>query len=118
MDELSLNITNACPNACTFCIRDRDAGWHNSNLYFSQDPTPQELIAAYDGEVPKIAQAGIKLRAVKLAGYGEPILRFDDLQPVTRHIRKNSSKDLIIAITTTGWPFLGMYLKILQELQN
>ena len=104
LEELSLNITNACPNACTFCIRDRDAGWGVSNLYLSKDPTIDEIINAFDSESEKIKDSGIKLRKVKICGYGEPILRFTDLFPILEHIRKLNN-NIIIQLTTTGWPY-------------
>ena len=104
LEELSLNITNACPNACTFCIRDRDVGWGVSNLYLSGDPTVDEIISAFDFESEKIRASGFKLRKVKICGYGEPILRFNDLFPISAHIR-GFNPNTIIQVTTTGWPY-------------
>ncbi len=104
MDELSLNITNACPNACAFCIRDFDEGWGVSNLYLSRDPSISEITSAFDREREKVREAGIKLKRVKICGYGEPILRFNDLPAIARHIRESDS-ELAIQVTTTGWPF-------------
>jgi len=104
LNEISLNITNACPNGCTFCIRDYDAGWKVSNLYLSKDPTINEIIKSFDSEIKKIKPLGIKLIKVKICGYGEPILRADDLSPILKHI-KTSYPDVIIQLTTTGWPY-------------
>lgn len=105
LDELSLNITNACPNACAFCIRDRDAGWGVSNLYLAKDPSIEEINAAYNSEHTKIANEGIKLERVKICGYGEPVLRFNDLPPILENIRSNGIPPKAIQLTTTGWPF-------------
>ena len=105
LEELSLNITNACPNACAFCIRDRDAGWGVSNLYLSRDPSVEEILSAFDSESRKITENGIELKRVKICGYGEPILRFNDLFPITEHIRE-SYPGIDIQLTTTGWPYL------------
>lgn len=104
-DELSLNITNACPNACTFCIRDRDAGWGVSNLYLVRDPSIEEINTAYNSEHAKIADEGIKLERVKICGYGEPVLRFNDLHPILENIRARGIPPKAIQLTTTGWPF-------------
>lgn len=106
LEELSLNVTNACPNACAFCIRDRDQGWGVSNLYLSRDPSIEEIMQAYDEESEKILALGVDLKKIKICGYGEPILRFEDLKPIARHIRKKGSNDnLEVQITTTGWPY-------------
>lgn len=102
-DELSLNITNACPNACVFCIRDRNPGWGVSNLYLERDPTTDEIIEAFDINHNQIQQDGVKLAKVKICGYGEPVLRTDDLPPILQHIRSRS--DTQIQLTTTGWPY-------------
>ncbi|MEK6859096.1 MAG: radical SAM protein [Nanoarchaeota archaeon] len=103
MNELSLNITNACPNACTFCVRDRDPGWGVANLYLERDPSVEEICAAFDNELGKIDEQGVRLEKVKICGYGEPILRFEDLKPIARHIQQRSPTS--IQVTTTGWPY-------------
>ncbi len=104
LNELSLNITNACPNRCVFCIRNHDPGWKVSNLYLYKDPSVNEIINAFDSESERIKNLGIKLTKVKICGYGEPILRFDDILFILKHI-KNSYPDLTIQIATTGWPY-------------
>jgi TatD family-associated radical SAM protein len=104
LNELSLNITNACPNRCVFCIRDFDPGWKVSNLYLFKDPVVSEIIKAFDSESEKIKKQKIKLKKVKICGYGEPILRADDLFPILNHI-KNSYPGVAIQLTTTGWPY-------------
>lgn len=110
LDELSLNITNACPNACSFCIRDRDAGWGVSNLYLAQDPSVREICDSFDTEADKIAASKTVLRKVKICGYGEPILRFADLLPLSRHIH-GGHPDVSVQITTTGWPYFKFVSK-------
>jgi GTP 3',8-cyclase len=105
LDELSLNITNACPNACGFCIRDRDLGWGVSNLYLSKDPSSEEIKQAYDKEVSRIEGEGIQLRKVKICGYGEPILRFDEILETSDYIISRPGRPPNIQVTTTGWPY-------------
>jgi TatD family-associated radical SAM protein len=105
LEKLSLNITNACPNACTFCIRDRDLGWGVSNLYIGKDPSVREITQAYDSALKDVEELGIELSRIKICGYGEPILRFEDLIPISRHIRINSPSNPDIQVTTTGWPY-------------
>lgn len=116
-EELSLNITNACPNACTFCIRDRDSGWGVSNLYLTEDPSVQEILDAFDRESKKVIDSGVNLEKIKICGYGEPILRFNDLFPITEHI-KQINPNVKIQVTTTGWPYLRFISEDLSKLSD
>ncbi|MDP2926059.1 MAG: radical SAM protein [Nanoarchaeota archaeon] len=104
LEELSLNITNACPNSCVFCIRDRDAGWGVSNLYLSRDPSVDEILSEFDNESKRVTEGGIKLKRVKICGYGEPVLRFNDLFPIVEHV-KGKHPNVEIQLATTGWPY-------------
>jgi len=103
-DELSLNITNACPNACVFCIRDYDLGWGVSNLYMDRDPDIKEILGAFDQEAQWISEEGTSIKRVKICGYGEPILRFNDLASIVTHVKKKCPKTTI-QLTTTRWPY-------------
>jgi len=116
-EELSLNITNACTNACTFCIRDRDSGWGVSNLYLTEDPSVQEILDAFDRESKRVIDSGVNLEKVKICGYGEPILRFNDLFPITEHIKQRNPK-VKIQVTTIGWPYLRFISEDLSKLSD
>ena len=116
LDELSLNITNACPNACVFCIRDRDPGWNVTNLYLNRDPSVDEIVEAFDSEYKKIIGNGVILNKVKICGYGEMKLRCSDLPPILQHIRRKS--DSSIQLTTTGWPYFRLISQDTSKLQE
>ncbi|MFH1971432.1 MAG: radical SAM protein [Patescibacteria group bacterium] len=103
-EELSLNVTNACPNACVFCIRDRDSGWGVSNLYLSEDPSIDDIIVAFNKESDRLNKLEVNLKRVKICGYGEPLLRFEDLIPIISHIRKKEPTTEI-QIATSGWSY-------------
>lgn len=100
-DEISLNITNNCPNACSFCIRDRNIGWGVSNLYLKKDPSLEDIKAKIKKAMDKAPN--IKIKRFKICGYGEPILRIDILPELVSFIRK-AAPDSVIQLTTTGWP--------------
>ncbi|MCX6742193.1 MAG: radical SAM protein [Candidatus Pacearchaeota archaeon] len=117
LNELSLNINNACPNSCVFCIRDRDAGWGVSNLYLLKEPTVKEITNAFDSETKKIRDSGVKLTKVKICGYGEPMLRFHDLFPILAHI-KHTNPRALIQLTTTGWPFFRYFSKDISKIKD
>lgn len=105
-DEMSLNITNRCPNRCPFCIRDHDAGWGKSNLYLSAEPTVDEIVAAAEGAMSSLRLAGeLPLKKVKICGYGEPVLRLEELPTIVERIDRSNKGDVELwQLTTTGWP--------------
>jgi len=104
LDEFSLNITNACPNDCRFCIRNTNRGWGVSNLYLTEDPSIEEILNAIDFATQRIRDCGERLRKVKICGYGEPLLRFNDLFPIIERIKQNHD-NVQVQLTTTGWPY-------------
>ena len=99
--EMSINITNRCPNSCCFCIRDKDSGWGVSNLYLVEDPSIHEIKEAINNAQTKGERKMVK--KIKLCGYGEPILRVDILPEIIKIIREKYPHS-IIQLTTTGWP--------------
>lgn len=105
-DEMSLNITNRCPNRCPFCIRDHDAGWGKSNLYLSGEPTIDEVVEAADEALSSLRLSGeLPLKKVKICGYGEPVLRLEDIPTMVERIEKSNAGDIgLWQLTTTGWP--------------
>lgn len=81
-----LNITNRCPNLCTFCIKTKwKMDFHGNNLNLAGDePTAAAVVAALDKELPKAP-----FKEVVFCGYGEPTMRLDVL--------------LFVAQTLKGW---------------
>ena len=93
---LYVNLTNRCPCACTFCIRQNGAGVYGSDsLWLEREPTVDETVAALDA-------AGLSsYEEVVFCGYGEPTERLDDLLAVARHIREVAPKTPI-RVNTNG----------------
>lgn len=93
---LYVNLTNRCPCACTFCIRQNGKGVYGSDsLWLEREPTLEEVVAALDAaELSKFAE-------VVFCGYGEPTERLNDLLAVARHIREVAPK-LPIRVNTNG----------------
>ena len=93
---LYANLTNKCPCACTFCIRQNGAGVYGSDsLWLEREPSVEETIAALDA-------AGLSsYEEVVFCGYGEPTERLDDLLAVARHIREVAPKTPI-RVNTNG----------------
>ena len=90
-----VNMTNRCPCACTFCLRQNgDSVYGSEPLWLDREPTVEEVCASLDGwDLSKYDE-------VVFCGYGEPTERLDDLLKVAAHIREKSS--IRIRINTNG----------------
>ena len=71
---LYVNLTNRCPCACRFCLRQNAPGVYGSqSLWLEREPTVQEVISA-------LVQWDLdRYPEVVFCGYGEPTERLDDL---------------------------------------
>lgn len=91
-----VNMTNRCPCACTFCLRQNGPGVYGSDpLWLEREPTVQEVcdsLDAWDLE---------QYEEVVFCGYGEPTERLDDLLKVAAHL-KEGHPNLPIRINTNG----------------
>ncbi|MCL2841609.1 MAG: TIGR04100 family radical SAM protein [Defluviitaleaceae bacterium] len=94
--KLYVNITNDCPCACTFCIRQQtDSVGDAKSLWLEREPTIQEIKTAFDNrkdlkEVDEIV----------FCGYGEPMERADDVIEVARYIKEKIQ--VPVRINTNG----------------
>ena len=92
---LYINITNRCPNACEFCIRNFTNSLGDADsLVLKEDPTVDEVkkelenwdVRSYD--------------EVVFCGYGEPTERLPELLELARHIKAKYGRQ--IRINTNG----------------
>lgn len=90
-----VNMTNRCPCACTFCLRQNsDCVYGSEPLWLDREPTVEEVCASIDTwELDKYDE-------VVFCGYGEPTERLDDLLETARYIKSKS--DIKIRINTNG----------------
>lgn len=90
-----INMTNRCPCACTFCLRQNaDSVYGSEPLWLDREPTVEEVCASIDSwELDKYDE-------VVFCGYGEPTERLDDLLRVAEYIKSKSS--ISIRINTNG----------------
>lgn len=90
-----LNITNACPCKCTFCIRNNgDSVGEAETLWFDHNPTIDEIkteIDAFDFE--KFGNA------ITICGYGEPTCALKNLIDACKYLREKGVK---IRLNTNG----------------
>lgn len=81
-DNLYLNLTNKCPCACTFCIRNHADGAYGSDpLWLEHEPDMDEIMADLRKRDLR------KYREVVFCGYGEPTERLDVLLETAAFLR-------------------------------
>ena len=90
-----VNMTNRCPCACTFCLRqNKDYVFDSDSLWLDREPTVDEVCESLD------SWDLTKYNEIVFCGYGEPTERLFDLLEVAKHIRKKSN--IKIRINTNG----------------
>lgn len=90
-----VNMTNRCPCACTFCLRQNaDSVYGSQPLWLDREPTVEEVCQSLDEwNLDEYSE-------VVFCGYGEPTERLDDLLKVADYIRSKS--DIAIRLNTNG----------------
>lgn len=73
---LYLNLTNACPNRCVFCVRESAPGVGGYDLWLDRDPEAAEVLAA--------AGDPARYKEIVYCGYGEPTCRLAVLLETAR----------------------------------
>ena len=90
-----VNMTNRCPCACTFCLRQNgDSVYGSEPLWLDREPTVKEVCDSIDTwELDKYDE-------VVFCGYGEPTERLYALLEVAAYIKAKSN--IPIRINTNG----------------
>lgn len=83
-NNLYLNLTNQCPCACTFCIRNNSDGAYGSDpLWLEHEPTMEEIRA-------DLSKRDISAyNEVIFCGFGEPTCRLDALLETAKWLKSN-----------------------------
>lgn len=94
-NKIYVNLTNRCPCACTFCIRQNgDGAYGSDSLWLEREPTVDEVIAEFGKyDISKYTE-------VVFCGYGEPMERAEDVAFIGRYIRENLG--LPVRLNTNG----------------
>lgn len=98
---LYINLTNKCPCACIFCIRQKasDAEFENvDTLWLEHEPTAQEVINAIKEEAK--LERFKNYKEFVFCGYGEPTEALDVLLEVAEFLKANFQ--LPVRINTNG----------------
>ncbi len=93
-----INITNACTNACRFCVRDIKDDVKGANLWLdAQNVTAQDVIEQIKNSAQKVLEGG----EIVWCGYGEPLIKFEEVKKICQYIKKEMP-ELKIRINTNG----------------
>lgn len=93
-NSLYINITNRCTNRCSFCIRNFTDGLSRQNLWLEREPTVEEVMADID------KRNLTKYRELVFCGYGEPMMRTDDLLEICKRLKERYH--VSIRVNTNG----------------
>lgn len=94
-NNLYVNITNRCPCACIFCLRQtRDEMNNSGSLWLEREPSVAEVKAEFD----KFDMS--KYDEVVFCGFGEPTERLDDMLEICGFIKEKFAKP--IRVNTNG----------------
>ena len=92
---LYVNLTNRCPCACAFCIRQNGDGVYGSgSLWLEREPTVDEVCASIEANLGDCTE-------LVFCGYGEPTERLDVLLEVAARFRK-AHPDIPVRVNTNG----------------
>ncbi len=94
-DNIYVNLTNKCPCACTFCLRQtRDKMEDSDVLWLEHEPSVDEVKEAF-GKINLD-----EYNQVVFCGFGEPTERLDVLLEVAGWLKENYNKK--IRVNTNG----------------
>ena len=94
-NNIYVNMTNKCPFACTFCLRQTmDRIGESDRLWLEREPSLQEVCDEFN----KFNMD--EYNEVVFCGFGEPTERFDDLIKVAAFVKEKYGKK--IRINTNG----------------
>lgn len=111
-DSLYVNLTNRCTNACTFCIRNNgDEVSGSGSLWLEREPTVNETIAdILNHKLNNFSQ-------LVFCGYGEPLMRLDDLVEISKAVKKQYP-NLPVRVNTNGQAELMYYKGVAEKLSG
>ncbi len=91
--NLYLNITNRCTAECIFCLKRYSDGVYGYNLRLSKEPKLSEIIK----ELSELELS--KYKEVVFTGFGEPLVRLDDVIEITKWL---AARGIAVRLDTIG----------------
>ena len=105
--KLYLNITNACPCSCAFCLRETQSGVGDAeSLWLEREPDIGEIKAALDA-----CYSFEGMDEIVFCGYGEPMERAGVVIEISRYIKSDifaekNKPALPVRVNTNGLVYL------------
>ncbi len=106
-----VNSTNRCTCSCTFCLRQTKEMLEGNTLWLKEEPTVQEIIDEFEKYDLNDFQE------IVFCGFGEPLMRHDDLMKVAAYLKKRKP-DLKTRVNTNGLSSLYHQRDITSELKG
>lgn len=95
--KIYINLTNRCTNECIFCLRNDKSDVKGQELWLdNENSTAQDVINQFE----KIYLA-TPSEEIIFCGYGEPMLKIDELKEVAKYIKTKLPKSKI-RVNTNG----------------
>ena len=93
-----INMTNACTNACVFCLRNQKDDVQGANLWLEKDNiTTNAVIEQIEAKKEIIA----KSEEIVFCGYGEPLIKINEVVEISKYLKENYP-NIKIRINTNG----------------
>ena len=89
-NNVYINLTNRCSNACTFCVRTTSDEYKRYDLWLKKEPTVAEVeeeLTRHEG------------KEYVFCGYGEPLYRLDAVVEIGKWLKSRGKK---VRINTNG----------------
>lgn len=97
-DKPYINMTNACTNACVFCVRDQKEDVQGACLWLDKDnTTASDVIAQIGLKKDKVAKSS----EIVFCGYGEPLIKINEVVEISKYL-KETFPQIKIRINTNG----------------
>lgn len=91
-------MTNLCTNRCVFCVRNQKDDVQGANLWLSEENVKADDVIK---EIEKNIQKILKVKEIVFCGYGEPLIRLDEVISICKYIKEKYS-EIKIRINTNG----------------
>lgn len=93
-----INMTNACTNACVFCVRNQKEDVQGANLWLNNDnTTADDVISQIENNKDKILNSD----EIVFCGYGEPLIKINEVVQIAKYLKENF-QNIKIRINTNG----------------
>ena len=89
-----VNLTNACTNACIFCLREQKDDVCGADMWHDDNYKLEDIIEQFNNYMPIPNE-------VVFCGYGEPFLKKDMMKDFCLYLRKNHP-EIKIRVNTNG----------------